>query len=107
MRAGSKVSREGFGSLDEAIAAAREQVDRTRRGGRLGTFKGFRDYGPGERVQCRIEISGKGFFRGPEAGIDVMGDGGLVPYAGSMRKRELAADTLDEAMESIRSELEG
>ena len=36
-----------------------------------------------------------------------MGDGALVPYAGSMRKRQLEADTLDEAIEAIRSELGG
>jgi hypothetical protein len=82
-------------------------VDRTLREGRLGSVQGFREYGPGERVQCRVEVSGKGFLRGPEAGIDVMGDGGLVPYTGSMRKRPLDADTLDQAIEAVRSELGG
>ncbi len=87
--------------------AAREEVDRTRREGRLGPVQGFREYAPGERVQCRVEVSGKGFLRGPEAGIDVMGDGTLVPYAGSLRKRTLEADTLDEAIDALRSELGG
>jgi hypothetical protein len=36
-----------------------------------------------------------------------MGDGALVPFAGSMRKRHLDADTLDEAIEAIRAELGG
>ena len=101
------MSREQYDSLEDALAAAREQVDRTLREGRLGSVQGFREYTPGERVQCRVEVSGKGFIRGPEAGIDVMGDGALVPYTGSMRKRQLEADTLDEAIEAIRLELGG
>ena len=105
MRAGPRVTREGFDSLDGALEAARDAVDRTLRGGRLGTAKGFRDYGPADRVQCRVEVSGKGILRGPEAGIDVMGDGALVPYAGSLRKRQLQAGTLDQAIEAVRSEL--
>lgn len=107
MRRGPKVGREQFDSLDSALAAARDQVDRTLREGRLGSVQGFREYGPGERVQCRVEVSGRGFIRGPEAGIDVMGDGALVPYVGSLRKRQLHVDTLDEAIEALRSELGG
>jgi len=104
-RRGPKVAREDFDSLDAALAAARDEVDRTLREGRLGTVKAFRDYGPSDRVQCRVEVSGKGILRGPEAGIDVMGDGSLVPYAGSLRKRQLQAGTLDQAIEAVRSEL--
>lgn len=104
-RRGPKVGREEFDSLDAALEAARAEVDRTLREGRIGSVQGFREYAPGERVQCRVEVSGKGFLRGPEAGIDVMGDGALVPYTGSMRKRPLEADTLDQAIEAVRSEL--
>ncbi|CAN5468221.1 hypothetical protein BH20ACT15_BH20ACT15_12180 [soil metagenome] len=106
-RRGPEVGREAFDALDDALEAARESVDRTLREGRLGSVQGFREYGPGERVQCRIEVSGKGFLRGPEAGIDVMGDGSLVPYAGSFRKRWLEADTLEQAIEAIHAELGG
>jgi hypothetical protein len=43
--------------------------------------------------------------RGPEAGIDVMGDGAVVVYRGAIRKQPLEADTLDEAFARLRSSL--
>jgi hypothetical protein len=40
-------------------------------------------------VAARLEISGPGTIRRPEAGLDVMGDGALVPYRGAIFKRRL------------------
>jgi hypothetical protein len=40
-------------------------------------------------VAARLEISGPGAIRRPEAGLDVMGDGALVPYRGAIFKRRL------------------
>ena len=105
VRHGSEVGRERFQTLDEALAEARERVDRVRRGGRLAEVSAFRTYEPGERVQARVEISGPGLLRTAEAGIDVMGDGTLVPYRGAIRKQRLGADTLDEAVEGLREAL--
>jgi hypothetical protein len=105
VRHGSDVDRGRFKTLDEALAEARERVDAVRRGGRLGEVSGFRTYEPGERVQARIEISGPGLVRTAEAGIDVMGDGTLVPYRGAIRKQRLGAGTLDEAVEGLREAL--
>ena len=73
--------------------------------GRLGSVSAFREYTPDRRVQARIEVSGKGLLRGPEAGLDVMGDGSLVPYRGAIFKHPLRADSLDEAIERIREAL--
>ena len=59
---------------------------------RLGPRKpvaGFREYDPGEQVAARLAIWSGGMLRGREAGIDVMGDGALIPYAGVMRRRRL------------------
>ena len=67
-RRGPKVGRESFDSLDDALAAARDEVDRTLREGRLGSVKGFRDYGPGQRVQCRVEISARASCAAPRRG---------------------------------------
>lgn len=106
VREGSKVSRDGFDDLDSALAAAREAIDRSRRGGRMAPAKGIgSDYAPGDQVQCRTEVSGKGFLRGPEAGIDLMGDGAIVAYTGTIRKERLAADSLDEAVAAVLSAL--
>ena len=40
-------------------------------------------------MAARLEISGPGAIRRPEAGLDVMGDGALVPYRGAIFKRRL------------------
>jgi hypothetical protein len=106
LRHGASVARERFETVEAAIEAARERVREVRSGGGLGTAKGFRDYEPGERVQARIELSAGGPLRGRNAGLDVMGDGTLVPYAGAIFKRRLETggsgdefDALLQAME--------
>jgi hypothetical protein len=105
VRQGSEVDRERFGTLDDALGEARARVGAVQRGERLGEVSAFRTYEPRQRVQARIEIWGRGLVRGPEAGIDVMGDGSLVPYRGAVRKRTLEAATLDQALERLREEL--
>lgn len=105
VRVGPEVDKARYDSLDEALAEARARVAAILAESRLGTVKAFRDYTPDMRVQARIEVSGKGLLRGPEAGIDVIGDGTLVPYVGAIRKRRLEAGSLDDAVAAIRAEL--
>lgn len=106
VRHGPQVAREKLDSLEQALEVARARIAAVLSEGELGEVKAFRTYEPGDRVQARVEVSGPGLVRGPEAGIDVMGDGALVPYAGAVRKRELGeASTLDQAIEKIRAEL--
>jgi hypothetical protein len=105
VRRGPKVTREGYDSLEDALEAAREAADRTRREGRLPAINALRDFTPDQRVQCRVEISGRGFLRAPEAGIDVMGDGSIVPYRGAIRKTQLESEGLDDAIEQLREAL--
>ena len=105
VRRGSKVGREKFATLDEALADARRRVDEIRREGRLPTISSFRTHTPGQRVQARIEISGPGLIRSPEGGIDVMGDGHTIAYTGAIRKETIEADSVDEAFEGLRSAL--
>ena len=107
VRVGPDVDKEQYEGLDEALAEARARAAAILAGERLGTVKAFRDYAPGQLVLARIEVSGRGMLRGPEAGIDVMGDGALVPYTGAIRKHRLDAATLDEAIAAIRAELGG
>ena len=71
----------------------------------LGTVKMFRDYQPGERVAARLEISAGGLLRGRDAGLDVMGDGRLVPYAGATRRRTLELEADESPFDAIRREL--
>ena len=98
VRHGSNVGREKFDSLDEAIDNARRRVEEIRREGGLPGISAFREHPPDQRVQARIEISGPGFFRSREGGVDVMGDGSAIAYTGAIRKQTIKADSLEEAL---------
>jgi hypothetical protein len=105
VRHGSEVERQAFESLDQALSAARLRVDAVLSKGGMNHQEGFRTYQPSELVHGRVEISGPGLLRGREGGIDVMGDGTLVPYAGTIRKRKLGDGTLEQAIQRLREEL--
>ena len=105
IRYGSKVGREKFDSLEEAIDDARRRVEEIRRDGGLPAISAFREHPPDQRVQARIEISGPGFFRSREGGIDVMGDGSAIAYTGAIRKETIGADSLDDALDRLREDL--
>ena len=106
VRHGSSVSRERFATLDEAIDYTRGRVEEIRREGRLPAISVFRTHPPDQRVHARIEISGPDLIRAPEGGIDVMGDGTVIPYTGAIRKETISAETLDEAFERLQSALD-
>ncbi len=92
VRHGPKVSREKHEGLGEAIAALRSHAEAIRAGGGLDEVSMFRTYEPADRVEARLEVSTGGPFRGRDAGIDVMGDGRLVPYRGGVFRKELETD---------------
>jgi hypothetical protein len=106
IRHGPRVARESFDELGAAIAAMEDYVADIRREGPLDEVNAIRTYEPGQRVHARLELSTGGFFRGREAGVDVMGDGALVPYVGVVRKRRLQPARGESAFEAIRRELE-
>jgi hypothetical protein len=105
VRHGSDVGREKFDSLDEAIEDARRRVEEIQREDRLPSLSMLRDFTPDEQVRARVEISGPGLIRGPEGGIDVMGDGKAITYTGAIRKQQLEASSLDQAFERLRDSL--
>jgi hypothetical protein len=105
VRHGSRVGREKFATLDEAIAEARRRVEEVQREGGLPTVSAFRKHTPDQRVEARIEISGPGLFHSREGGIDVMGDGSAIAYTGAIRKETIEADSLDDALEQLRTAL--
>jgi hypothetical protein len=105
VRHGSRVERDSFESLDEAIAAMQRRTGEIRAEGPLEEVSGFRDYEPAERVHARLELSTGGLLRGREAGIDVMGDGTLIPYVGVVRKRELDPPRGQSELEAVRAAL--
>lgn len=105
VRHGPRVDRERFENLDEAISELRSRAEEIRGDGPLAPISAFRDYEPGQRVAARLELSAGGWLRGREAGVDVMGDGSVVPYGGGIRKRPLGTGS-GTPFDAVREELE-
>lgn len=99
------MKREGFASLDEAIEALERHAGLIRSEGPLDEVGALRDFEPGEQVHARLELSTGGLRRGREAGVDVMGDGALVPYTGVIRKRRLEPRDGQRAFDAVREAL--
>ena len=104
-RLGSEVQRSRCRDLDQALGLISETIDTALRAERTGPVKAIRTYERSQIVEGRIEISSPGLFRSTDAGVDVMGDGRLVAYAGSVRKRELSSGGKVEAIDALRAEL--
>jgi hypothetical protein len=104
IRHGSRVRKESFEDLDEAIEAMEERSREIRGEGPLPEISALRDFQPGQRVHARLELS-TGGLRGREAGVDVMGDGALVPYRGVVRRRKLDAPDGGSAFDAVREAL--
>ncbi|HXF00346.1 MAG TPA: hypothetical protein VN458_08355 [Solirubrobacterales bacterium] len=107
VRHGPNVERESFETVDEAVDALERRAEAVRREGPLTRVNTLRDYEPGQRVHARLELSTGGVLRGREAGIDVMGDGALVPYVGVIRKRRLEPSRDRSAFDAVREALTG
>ena len=105
VRHGSRVDRESFDDLEAAIAAARRAAEQVRSEGPLDSVSVLREYASADRVAARLEISRGAFLRSVSAGVDVMGDGSLVAFAGGVRRRPLQTAGDDSAFEAVRREL--
>jgi hypothetical protein len=105
VRHGSEVKREQLGGLDEAIAALERRAEAIRAEGPLPEVQMFRTYEPEQRVHARLELTGPGRLRRSEAGLDVMGDGRLVAYRGTIFKRPLEPPRGGTAYDAIRAAL--
>jgi hypothetical protein len=100
------VRRERFEQLDEAMEAMRAAAAEVSGAGPLGPVRMIREYQPGERVAARLEISTGGPLRGGrDAGLDVMGDGRLVPYTGASRRRSLELEADESPFDAVRRAL--
>ena len=65
----------------------------------------LREFGPDERVAARLEISTGGWLRGRAAGVDVMGDGSVVPFRGGISRSELDPRRGESAFDAVRRAL--
>jgi hypothetical protein len=105
IRHGPRVERESFEDLDAAVDAMERHSREIRGEGPLEEVGALRDFEPGQQVHARLELSTGGLFRGREVGIDVMGDGALVPYVGVVRKRRLEPSRDRSAFDALREAL--
>jgi hypothetical protein len=105
IRDGSQVSRLKFDNLDEALEQARQTIEQVLDREPLKKEKVIREYEPEVQVKARVEISGKGLFSPPTAGVDVRGDNSLVSYTGGVARKPLQGDTPKQVIEAMREAL--
>jgi hypothetical protein len=65
----------------------------------------LREFSPGDRVAARLELSTGRLLRGRSAGVDVMGDGSTVAYAGGVQRRALDLGRGETLADALRKEL--
>jgi hypothetical protein len=106
VRHGSDVEHEQFDDLEEAVAAMRERALAIRSEGPVRPVRSLRDYEPGAQVHARLQLSGRGLFRKPVAGIDVRGNGTFVPFKGGVVREELDPTDYDTPFDLVRETLE-
>jgi len=106
IRNGADVEHVNFDELDQAVAAMRERASEIRAEGPGEQVSALRDFSPGDQVRARLQLSGKGLWRKPVAGVDVRGDGTLMPFRGSVRREELDPSGHETPFELVRETLE-
>jgi len=106
VRHGSDVEHAGFDDLAEAVAAMRRRALEVRAEGPARPISSLRDFAPADQVHARLQLSGRGFLRKPVAGIDVRGDGELVPYRGGVAREELDPSGHETPFDLVRETLE-
>ena len=106
MRHGPEVSHESYDDLDAAVAAMRGRALAIRSQGPADRVRSLRDFEPGDQVQARLQISGRGLLRKPVAGVDVRGDGTFMPYRGGVGRVELDPSGHDTPFDLVRETLE-
>lgn len=107
LRVGPRVERERFAELGDAVAEMQKRIEAVKAEGPLGSAKMFREYEPGRRIHARGEISRGRFLSSRGAGIDLMGDGALVPYSGTVWRKPLEPAEGETPFEAVEAFLRG
>ncbi len=106
VRVEAAVEHFGFDDLDAAVTAMRERALSIRAGAPPKTANALRTFKPSQQVQGRLELSGRGLFGKPVAGIDVRGDGTFMPYRGGVGREELDPTAHETPFDAVRETLE-
>ncbi len=99
------MQRERFGSCEEALEELRRRAIQVLGEGPLKEVFALRDFEPGQQVAARFEISAPGLLI-REAGMDVKGDGSLVPYTGAIRKEPIELGDGEDPYAALREALD-
>src|SRR5689334_11760216 len=90
VRAGSKVERDRFPTLESALAAAGARVEELRDEAPRSKARALlREYEPVQQVSARVELA-RGRLGRPRGGVDVRGDGSTEAWVGLVRKQLVA-----------------
>lgn len=84
----------------------RERALAIRAEGPVRAVQSLRDYGPGDQVRARLQLSSGGLWRKLVAGVDVRGDGTFVPFRGGVVREELDPSEHDTPFDLVRETLE-
>ena len=106
MRHGPDVDHVAFDDLGEAVAAMRARALAIRAEGPVKGVASLRDYGPGDQVHARLQLTGRGLLRKPVAGVDVRGDGTFMPFRGGVGREELDPTHHETPFDLVRETLE-
>jgi hypothetical protein len=105
VRSGSKVARERFDDLDEALDELERRGRQLERGvdaGEVG-LPLMRQFKPVHQVVARLELSGPRL----RAGVDVRGDGSSEAYTGRLRRRVVDRRGGESAYDALRRAARG
>lgn len=74
--------------------------------GPASAISAIRDFGPGDQVLARLQLSAGRWLRKSVAGVDVRGDGTFVPFRGGVVREELDPSGHDTPFDLVRETLE-
>ena len=101
VRAGSKVERDRFPTLDDAMLAASARVAELRAAAPRGKARAFaREYEPVQQVAARVELA-RGRRGRPRGGVDVRGDGSTEAWVGLIRKQLVEQTDGEDALSAL------
>ncbi|HEU4735905.1 MAG TPA: hypothetical protein VFS48_02615 [Solirubrobacterales bacterium] len=84
----------------------RERALAIRAEGPIKAVSALRDFGPGDQVHARLQLSGGGWLHKRVAGVDVRGDGTFMPYRGGVGREELDPTNHETPFDLVRETLE-
>ncbi len=107
MRAGSRVQRSRFETLEQALGELERRADELADGApRKPVDVRYRQFEPVQQVAARLELAGPGrMLPSVRAGIDVRGDGSTEAYLGRVHREVLRQREGESACRALRRAL--